>query len=137
MIISILRITSLLSVSYTDITNTSASALLWSFLEPAIGITVACAPLMRPLFDKSPLSRKHRSRPGKNGGSSSFERLGEPGHSLNEFERTGASMVTSCGTGDGRGRGGGDEDGQALGEAGGRTGKGSAGIRVQREFYTQ
>lgn len=49
MIISILRIQSLLETDYTDITYSAAYPLMWSFLEPALGITVACGPLLGPL----------------------------------------------------------------------------------------
>ena len=144
MIISILRITSLQSVSYADITNTSAGALLWSFMEPAIGITVACGPLMRPLLDKSPLlfGRRSRTTPGRYGDTSSFERLEETGHSLNQVARPNASVVTSCARGDGRWdlkEEEEDKDGrETRGEdAGAGTVKVFRGITVKKEFHTQ
>ncbi|MCJ1285840.1 hypothetical protein MMC26_005181 [Xylographa opegraphella] len=49
-IISIVRLITLVSVSYADITYSVVDALIWSMLEPALGVTLACLPLMRPLF---------------------------------------------------------------------------------------
>ena len=49
-IISIVRLITLVSVSYADITYSVVDALIWSMLEPALGLTLACLPLMRPLF---------------------------------------------------------------------------------------
>lgn len=51
-IISVLRMKSLLTVSYTDITYSVVDALIWSMLEPALGIALACMPIIRPLFSK-------------------------------------------------------------------------------------
>ncbi|KAL8731083.1 MAG: hypothetical protein Q9181_004429 [Wetmoreana brouardii] len=52
-IVSILRLISLVTVSYTDITWTVTDPLLWSMLEPCVGITCACIPLMRPLLSRA------------------------------------------------------------------------------------
>ncbi|MCJ1379563.1 hypothetical protein MMC17_002665 [Xylographa soralifera] len=49
-IISIVRLITLVSVSYADITYSVVDALIWSMLEPALGLTLACLPFMRPLF---------------------------------------------------------------------------------------
>ncbi|KAJ5287208.1 Satratoxin biosynthesis SC1 cluster protein [Penicillium angulare] len=53
MVVSILRIVALVATDFADITYTEAYPLLWSFLEPAIGITVACGPLLGPLVKKT------------------------------------------------------------------------------------
>ena len=91
MIISIVRIKGLFLVAPKDSTYSSGYLALWSFAEPALGMTVACAPLMRPLFrtrfgdlfSKESSSKKKRSM-------SHFEPLEEskvairhlPGHSV-------------------------------------------------------
>ncbi|KAF2266500.1 hypothetical protein CC78DRAFT_531612 [Lojkania enalia] len=49
-VIGILRVVCLTRVSFTDISYTGAYVLVWSMAEPAIGISVACAPLFRPIF---------------------------------------------------------------------------------------
>lgn len=41
---------SLLAVDYTDITYSVIDALIWSMLEPALGIALACTPIIRPMF---------------------------------------------------------------------------------------
>ena len=53
MVVSILRIVALLATDFEDITYTAAFPLLWSFLEPALGITVACGPLLGPLVKRT------------------------------------------------------------------------------------
>ena len=91
MIISIVRLRGIFLISPIDSTYSSGYLTLWSFAEPAIGMTVACAPLMRPLLSRTRISdffsignsRKKRSM-------SHFEPLEEskavmrrlPGHSL-------------------------------------------------------
>ncbi|KAH7109827.1 hypothetical protein B0J11DRAFT_233625 [Dendryphion nanum] len=55
MVISILRVHAHVNILFDDITYTGAPALLYSFLEPAIGISVACAPLTRPVFHRNAL----------------------------------------------------------------------------------
>ncbi|KAL9014999.1 MAG: hypothetical protein Q9173_000376 [Seirophora scorigena] len=52
-IVSILRLIFLVSVSYTDITWTVTDPLLWSMLEPCVGVSCACIPLMRPLLSRA------------------------------------------------------------------------------------
>jgi hypothetical protein len=49
-IVSAMRLASLMRVDTTDITYTVAMPIMWSALEPCIGITLACVPLLRPLF---------------------------------------------------------------------------------------
>lgn len=52
MIISALRLESLLKVDMTDVTYTVILPILWSALEPCVAITLACIPLLRPLFGR-------------------------------------------------------------------------------------
>lgn len=52
MVISCVRIEALMATDFTDVTFSSAYPLLWSFLEPAVGITVACGPVLGPLVRK-------------------------------------------------------------------------------------
>ncbi|KAI1869888.1 uncharacterized protein JN550_005478 [Neoarthrinium moseri] len=49
-VVSALRLHSIRSIDFSDITYTVAEAQIWSALEPALGITVACVPVLRPLF---------------------------------------------------------------------------------------
>ncbi|KAL8814159.1 MAG: hypothetical protein Q9223_006600 [Gallowayella weberi] len=65
-IVSILRLISLLTVSYTDITWTVTDPLLWSMLEPCVGVTCACIPLMRPLLNHV-FPDRHSKRANKYG----------------------------------------------------------------------
>lgn len=93
MVISCLRIYALHTVSYMDITYTAAYPVLWSFTEPAIGISVASAPLLRPLFKGKMFGSLFGTRkgsrgtgkPSKHSGDSSFRRLDEE-HGLSDME---------------------------------------------------
>jgi hypothetical protein len=90
MVISCLRIYALHNVSYADVTYTAALPVLWSFSEPAIGISVASAPLLRPLFKGQVFgslftSRKSTKPSRKQDGDSSFQRLDEE-HALSRLE---------------------------------------------------
>jgi hypothetical protein len=49
-VISIVRTITLVKVSYLDITYSVTLALIWSMLEPTLGITIACVPVIRPLI---------------------------------------------------------------------------------------
>lgn len=51
-IVSIIRLKSLVTVSYADITYSVPDALIWSMLEPSLGLTLASIPIMRPVFSK-------------------------------------------------------------------------------------
>ncbi|KFZ03832.1 hypothetical protein V502_10622 [Pseudogymnoascus sp. VKM F-4520 (FW-2644)] len=51
-IISIIRLKSLVTVSYADITYSVPDALIWSMLEPSLALTLASIPIMRPVFSK-------------------------------------------------------------------------------------
>jgi len=100
MVISCLRIEALVSVSFTDITFTASYPTLYSFLEPGIGITVACGPLFRPLLKNTRLGR-HFIRDGtqnsKKGtsGSAAFERLEEPAHPLIDYPPSNIRTIIS------------------------------------------
>lgn len=63
-------------------TKPSAFRVLWSFLEPAIGITVACGPLFWPLLKKLRVKRRFTSTKGEVGSKQTFQRLDEPAHRL-------------------------------------------------------
>ncbi|KAF2787628.1 hypothetical protein K505DRAFT_367182 [Melanomma pulvis-pyrius CBS 109.77] len=76
MVISILRVEALANLSFNDVTYTGAYSLVWSFMEPAIGISVACAPFFRPLIRRAfpntdielgtSYSKFHRLQPAQN-----------------------------------------------------------------------
>ncbi|KAF2732637.1 hypothetical protein EJ04DRAFT_578274 [Polyplosphaeria fusca] len=103
MVIGALRIHALLAVSFMDITYTSAYPVLWSFSEPAIGISVACAPLMRPLVMRGPLRRLFKQEStyaretyarGKSTTTSSFRRIEEHTYPLNNVT-PGVTTITA------------------------------------------
>ncbi|KAF2715674.1 hypothetical protein K504DRAFT_497544 [Pleomassaria siparia CBS 279.74] len=50
---SILRIEALAKFANDDVSHTSVYVLVWSFIEPALGISVACAPFFRPLIRRA------------------------------------------------------------------------------------
>ena len=54
MIVSILRIAGLMATGLVNNNNTYIASypMVWSFLEPALGITVACGPLLGPLVKR-------------------------------------------------------------------------------------
>lgn len=101
MVIACLRIHALHTVSYMDITYTAAYPVLWSFTEPAIGISVASAPLMRPLFKGKIFGSLFGTRKGSKGTAryskhsrdSTFQRLDEE-HALSDL---GPTTVTISG----------------------------------------
>ncbi|MCJ1270110.1 hypothetical protein MMC22_010004 [Lobaria immixta] len=61
-VISILRLVALLGLTYSDITFSVPTSLLWSVLEPCIGCICACVPLMRPLFTSAFPDRMSKGR---------------------------------------------------------------------------
>lgn len=86
-VISFFRLTSLLDVSFTDLTYTVTDGLIWSLLEPTLGLVSACLPTMRPLFGKlfpeRFLNRTKANNSSKGGmDHRSFDRLDEQGYSL-------------------------------------------------------
>jgi len=99
MILSILRIQALVTLDLNDVTYTATFPLLYAFLEPAIGITVACAPLFGPLVKTSRFG-KFFSQSGKTHEynlSSNFERMTEHDHELNDFRPQVTTMITTEG----------------------------------------
>ncbi|KAG9232503.1 hypothetical protein BJ875DRAFT_76933 [Amylocarpus encephaloides] len=87
MVLAVMRIITLARVAYSDVTYTAGSPLIWSFLEPTIGVTVACGPLFAPLLKENRhfrsitnkiSSKSSKGGDGVGGGSSAaFERLTE------------------------------------------------------------
>ncbi|TVY16433.1 Satratoxin biosynthesis SC1 cluster protein 4 [Lachnellula arida] len=96
MALSILRIQALVTLDLSDITYTATFPLLYAFLEPAIGITVACAPLFGPLIKTSRFAAFF-SQSGKTRDymSSNFERMTEHDHELNDFRPQVTTTITS------------------------------------------
>ncbi|TVY37228.1 Satratoxin biosynthesis SC1 cluster protein [Lachnellula subtilissima] len=99
MILSILRIQALVTLDLSDVTYTATFPLLYAFLEPAIGITVACAPLFGPLIKISRFG-KFFSQSGKTheyNMSSNFERMTEHDYELNDFRPQVTTTITTEG----------------------------------------
>ncbi|KAI9875186.1 MAG: hypothetical protein M1830_008779 [Pleopsidium flavum] len=104
-IVSIVRLITLVSVSYTDITYSVVDALIWSMLEPALGVTLACLPVMRPLFQKVfPARSRNRTKESNNSGfdakafdSKNFRRLDELAYPLRPVGNVTTSVVLSHG----------------------------------------
>lgn len=82
-IISILRMRALLIVNYKDITFSVIDALIWSMLEPALGIALACAPVMRPVFR---IFRNKNSNHG-NSGPNSIDVVSSPKRDSKNFQK--------------------------------------------------
>ncbi|KAF4914524.1 hypothetical protein CGCVW01_v010612 [Colletotrichum viniferum] len=57
-IVSALRLYYLAHLKYTDVTFGIPNALIFSALEPGVGITLACIPFLRPLLGRSQYSPK-------------------------------------------------------------------------------
>lgn len=83
-IISIIRLKSLVTVSYADITYSVPDALIWSMLEPSLALTLASIPIMRPVFskifpDNTQQGSTGNSNPNGSNGSASknFQRIDE------------------------------------------------------------
>lgn len=60
-IVSIVRTVSLTRLTYADITYSVPVPLIWSMLEPTLGITLACLPVIRPLFLRGTGSTRNQS----------------------------------------------------------------------------
>lgn len=52
-IISAFRLASIKEIDYADLTYNIPKALIFSSLEPSLGVTLACIPLLRPLLGRS------------------------------------------------------------------------------------
>lgn len=72
-----MRIASISEVDYSDLTFNVPKALILSSLEPSLGVTLACIPLLRPLLGRSKYSETGTARynvsgdtgtSGRNGG---------------------------------------------------------------------
>ncbi|KAL0942741.1 uncharacterized protein CTRU02_200626 [Colletotrichum truncatum] len=61
-IVSGLRLYYLANLKYTDVTFGIPNALIFSALEPGVGITLACIPFLRPLLGRSQYSTKGTAR---------------------------------------------------------------------------
>lgn len=53
-IATIMRLVSLSLLDFTDLTDNITEAMIWGTIEPALGVTLACIPFMKPIF---PFSR--------------------------------------------------------------------------------
>lgn len=93
MVISIVRIKALVDVSFADVTFTSAYPILWSFMEPAIGITVACGPLMGPLVKNSHFRQTITATQEDASHKSNFQRLEDPEHLLMDLQPNTTSAI--------------------------------------------
>ncbi|OBT68852.1 hypothetical protein VE03_02047 [Pseudogymnoascus sp. 23342-1-I1] len=82
-IISIIRLKSLVTVSYEDITYSVPDALIWSMLEPSLALTLASIPIMRPVFAKI---FPDNTQPG-NSGLSNSNPNGNSGSASKNFKR--------------------------------------------------
>lgn len=51
-----MRLVSLTKIDYSDITYNITDALIFGALEPSVGVTLACLPLLRPLLGRSKYS---------------------------------------------------------------------------------
>ncbi|KAE8355444.1 hypothetical protein BDV28DRAFT_146119 [Aspergillus coremiiformis] len=62
LIFDIVRLVAMVELSSagTDITYTQVSPSVWTCIEPAVGITAACLPSMRPLFNRFPRLSWHK-----------------------------------------------------------------------------
>lgn len=104
MIMAILRIIGLANLDYDDFEWTAPAPIVYSLLEPAIGITVACMPLMQPLFKNTWLGRqlgggtRKTAKPSGYGyqKDKNFERLNDDGYPLNSYN---ANSVNITGAG--------------------------------------
>ncbi|KAF9870670.1 integral membrane protein [Colletotrichum karsti] len=61
-VISAMRLVSLTSLDYNDITFNIPHALIFGSLEPSVGVIVACVPLLRPLLGRSQYSSTGTAR---------------------------------------------------------------------------
>ncbi|KAF2808682.1 uncharacterized protein BDZ99DRAFT_571581 [Mytilinidion resinicola] len=87
-VVSVVRLITLIHLSYSDITYSVPNALIWSMLEPAIGITLACLPVIRPLLG-SGFSSLSKSKNTSEKTRSNFQQLDEnyPLRSLGDSKR--------------------------------------------------
>ena len=136
MVMAILRIVTLSRINYNDFEYTGSAPLIYSILEPAIGISVACVPLMQPLFKGTwignKLSSQGSSKPKRsNEKSRNFKRLDNE-HALKVLKPNSVSVVT-------RGDQSSDIENDDLHEYVGNTHDETMGnhITIKREFMTE
>jgi hypothetical protein len=144
MALSIARIQALVTLDLKDITYTASYPLLWSFLEPAIGITVACGPLFGPLVKVSRFGKyfsqsgKSKSREYHSG--STFERMKEPPqHELREFHPKVTTTVSTSGPASNTGLKKASTRNTMFSDSGSESRilpEGEMGIKVQKEWQT-
>jgi hypothetical protein len=93
-VISIIRLESLIAIKFDDITYTLAPALMWTTIEPCLGIINACLPMMRPfliaVFPTGFFASAHKSEDGID--PKEFERI-EGGAVLLTPYRKGVSSI--------------------------------------------
>lgn len=97
-VICVMRVLTLVRVD-PNITYSAAPPLLWSFLEPGVGITVACGPLVGPLLRGGRWIKGNTTKSSQTGGSSShFERIRDPLHHMQSIHPQNAtSSITELG----------------------------------------
>ncbi|KAF2679344.1 hypothetical protein K458DRAFT_422378 [Lentithecium fluviatile CBS 122367] len=110
-VITILRLTSIRRLDFSNFSYTAAEVEIWSILEPYLGIINACIPVMQPAVRRMfrarhPVSRSqtknsHPSLPtiGGSGGTSkndkrNFRRLHDVSYELQSIDRTGDEVTT-------------------------------------------
>ncbi|WYZ41392.1 hypothetical protein EsH8_V_000287 [Colletotrichum jinshuiense] len=82
-IVSVLRLYYLANLKYYDVTFNIPNALIFSALEPGVGITLACIPFLRPLLGRSQYSTKGTARYYTSNGNS--DRMGRSGRESDGF----------------------------------------------------
>ena len=103
MVMAILRIVGLAQLDLMAFQISAVPPLLYSILEPAIGISVACIPLLQPLIKDTWLGDKLAAR-GTNRSrraykqSSGMRRLEDGDNELRLFKPSGVSISTIKGT---------------------------------------
>lgn len=86
-VISIIRLEALINIKFDNITYTLAPALMWTTIEPCLGIINACLPMMRPfliqIFPKGFFVTNSKSGPSTN--PKTFERLADTSVQLTPY----------------------------------------------------
>lgn len=81
-----------------NITYSASPPLLWSFLEPGVGITVACGPLVGPLLRGGRWIKGNTTKSSRTGGSSShFERIRDTPERMQSIHAHNATSTTELG----------------------------------------
>lgn len=77
-IITAIRISAVVAFDPEDGTYTIWQTVLWSQLEPTLGITCACIPFMRPILDRFILRRDRSTNSMKSHSNARFQRTASP-----------------------------------------------------------